>query len=101
VVHGHGLDRVFRQKPPTVRSQAGEQEPREGREIVGRGDEAGIARWEGGIFVGYYVAYVTYLILASKEHDAIPVFSAVMMSFVVPITVVTLVVVLIRKPQVT
>ena len=59
-----------------------------------------ITRWVGGIFVGYYVAYVAYLILASKEHDAIPVFSTVMMSFVVPITVVTLVVVLIRKPQV-
>lgn len=58
-----------------------------------------IARWEGGIFVGYYVAYVTYLILASKEHDAIPVFSTVMMSFVVPITLITLVVVLIRKPR--
>lgn len=58
-----------------------------------------IARWEGGVFVAYYIAYVAYLILASKEHDAIPVFSAVMMSFVVPITVITLVVVMIRKPD--
>jgi cation:H+ antiporter len=58
-----------------------------------------IARWEGGIFVGYYIAYVAYLILASKEHAAIPVFSTVMMSFVIPITVITLVVVIIRKPQ--
>lgn len=59
-----------------------------------------IARWEGGFFVGYYVAYVAYLILASKEHAAIPVFSTVMMSFVIPITVITLVVVLIRKPRI-
>lgn len=58
-----------------------------------------IARWEGGIFVCYYIAYVAYLILASKEHAAIPVFSTVMMSFVIPITVITLVVVIIRKPQ--
>lgn len=58
-----------------------------------------IARWEGGIFVGYYIAYVAYLILASKDHAAIPVFSTVMMSFVIPITVITLVVVMIRKPQ--
>lgn len=58
-----------------------------------------IARWEGGIFVGYYIAYVTYLILASQEHDAIPVYSTVMMSFVVPLTVVTLVVVTIRRPS--
>jgi len=58
-----------------------------------------IARWEGGIFVGYYIAYVSYLILASKEHAAIPVFSTVMMSFVIPMTVITLVVVMIRKPR--
>lgn len=58
-----------------------------------------IARWEGGIFVGYYIAYVAYLILASKEHAAIPVFSTVMMSFVIPMTVITLVVVMIRKPR--
>jgi cation:H+ antiporter len=58
-----------------------------------------IARWEGGIFVGYYIAYVAYLILASKEHAAIPVFSTVMMSFVIPITVITLIVVMIRKPR--
>ena len=58
-----------------------------------------IARWEGGVFLGYYIAYVTYLILASQEHDAIPVYSAVMMSFVVPLTVITLVAVTIRRPS--
>jgi cation:H+ antiporter len=51
-----------------------------------------IARWEGGVFLGYYVAYVAYLILASQQHAALPAFSGVMMSFVVPITIVTLVV---------
>lgn len=57
-----------------------------------------IARWEGAVFVGYYIAYVAYLILASQEHDAIPVYSTVMMSFVVPLTVITLVAVTIRRP---
>lgn len=57
-----------------------------------------IARWEGAVFVGYYVAYVAYLILASQDHDAIPVFSTVMMSFVVPLTVITLVAIIIRRP---
>jgi cation:H+ antiporter len=57
-----------------------------------------IARWEGGVFVAYYVAYVTYLVLASQQHSALPVFSAAMLSFVLPITVVTLVVVLLRRP---
>jgi cation:H+ antiporter len=51
-----------------------------------------IARWEGAVFLGYYVAYVAYLIMASQEHAALPAFSGVMMSFVVPITIVTLVV---------
>jgi len=55
-----------------------------------------IARWEGGVFLGYYVAYVAYLILAAQQHDALPVFSSVMMGFVVPLTVVTLVVVILR-----
>lgn len=58
-----------------------------------------IARWEGGIFLGYYVAYVAYLILASQDHDALSAYSSVMMSFVIPITVVTLVAVMIRRPS--
>jgi cation:H+ antiporter len=58
-----------------------------------------IARWEGGLFLGYYVAYVAYLILAAQQHDALDTFSAAMLSFVVPLTVVTLVVVIIRQPR--
>lgn len=57
-----------------------------------------IARWEGGIFLGYYLAYVAYLILAAQQHDALQAFSGLMLGFVVPLTVVTLVVVLIRRP---
>lgn len=57
-----------------------------------------IARWEGGAFLGYYVAYVAYLVLAAQQHDALQAFSGVMMGFVVPLTVVTLVVVMIRRP---
>ena len=57
------------------------------------------ARWEGGVFVTYYVAYVAYLILAAQQHDSLGTFSAAMMSFVVPITVITLVVSLLpRRP---
>lgn len=56
-----------------------------------------IARWEGAVFVGYYAAYVAYLILAAQAHDALPVFSGVMMMFVIPLTVVTLAVVLLRR----
>jgi cation:H+ antiporter len=33
---------------------------------------------------------VVYLLLDAVEHDALPVFSAVMLAFVVPLTAVTL-----------
>ncbi len=47
-----------------------------------------ITRGEGVLLLGYYVAFTLYLILASSQHDALPVFSTVMMWFVIPITVV-------------
>lgn len=56
-----------------------------------------IHRWEGALFLGYYVAYTAYLILAATEHDALPVFSNAMMGFVVPLTVITLGVVMWRE----
>ena len=58
-----------------------------------------IARWEGGVFLLYYVAYAAYLILAAQQHDALGSFSSVMLSFVIPITVVTLVVMSLRPAQ--
>ena len=58
-----------------------------------------IARWEGGVFLVYYAAYVAYLILATQQHDALGTFSTAMMSFVIPITVITLVVMLIKRQK--
>ena len=55
-----------------------------------------IARWEGGVFLAYYAAYTGYLIMSAQHHEALPTFSAVMLGFVVPLTVVTLVVVGLR-----
>lgn len=52
---------------------------------------AAVARWEGGLFLAYYVAYTGYLLLDSADHDVLPQYSAVMLGFVVPITVLTLV----------
>jgi cation:H+ antiporter len=57
-----------------------------------------IARWEGFLFVAYYGAYVLYLILAAQQHAALPAFSSAMLSFVIPLTLVTLVVLVIRRP---
>jgi len=55
-----------------------------------------IARWEGGLFFGYYVVYTVFIILQASQHDALPVFSNVMMAFVIPLTVITLLVLSIR-----
>ena len=45
----------------------------------------------GGVFLGYYVAYVAYLILAAQQHDTLQAFSGLMLGFVVgSLTVVTL-----------
>ncbi len=58
--------------------------------------ESRIDRWEGGVFFGYYLAYTAYLILDSTGHDYLPYFSAVMLWFVMPLTAITIVVVLLR-----
>ncbi len=52
-----------------------------------------VQRWEGALFVGYYLAYLTFLVLQATEHAALRPFSAAMLLFVVPLTVVTLLVV--------
>ncbi len=49
-----------------------------------------IARWEGGVFLAYYIAYVIYLIFDSAQHDALPLYSNTMMFFVVPLTLLGL-----------
>jgi cation:H+ antiporter len=56
-----------------------------------------IARWEGALFFCYYLAYMAYLIIGSKHHDILPVFSYVMMVFVIPITILTLIIISIRS----
>jgi cation:H+ antiporter len=57
-----------------------------------------IARWEGCMFFAYYLAYVGYLVLAAQKHAALGTFSGVMLSFMLPLTVITLVVLALRKP---
>jgi len=51
-----------------------------------------ISRWEGGLFLGYYLAYTLYLILSATRSDMLPVFSSVMLWFIIPITGITLLV---------
>jgi cation:H+ antiporter len=56
-----------------------------------------IARWEGAMFTLYYAAYVAYLVLAAQQHTALAMFSTTMLAFVLPLTLVTLVVLSIRR----
>jgi cation:H+ antiporter len=63
--------------------------------IVGRE----IGRGKGILFLAYYAAYVAYLILGAQQHDALDEYSAIMIGFVLPLTIVTLVAMLIREQK--
>ncbi|NCJ08631.1 calcium/sodium antiporter [Synechococcales cyanobacterium C] len=56
-----------------------------------------IERWEGLLFMGYYVAYTTYLIMEAMNHEQLPLFSTILGTFVIPLTVLTLVIVTVRE----
>lgn len=56
-----------------------------------------ISRWEGALFLAYYLAYTGYLVLDARNHDALGMFSAVMCWFVMPLTGVTLVLLAARE----
>jgi len=45
-----------------------------------------ISRWEGGLFLGYYVAYVVFLVLSAMRHEASATFNAAMIWFIIPLT---------------
>ncbi len=49
-----------------------------------------IARWEGFLFLGYYVAYMTYLVLVATQSPSQEAFGTAMLWFVLPLTVLTL-----------
>ena len=55
-----------------------------------------ITRWEGWLFLAYYVAYTAYVIMAAAQHDTLPLFSSAMVAFVMPLTAVTLLVLTVR-----
>jgi len=56
-------------------------------------DGYALRRWEGGVFLAYYVAYLAYLVLDAADHTAADPFGFAMAGFVLPLTVLTLAVV--------
>lgn len=55
-----------------------------------------IERWEGALFVAYYVAYTAYLVLFSTGQSAADALGHAMLFYVLPLTAVTLAVLGIR-----
>ncbi|MFO7635593.1 MAG: hypothetical protein R6W76_23805 [Caldilinea sp.] len=56
-----------------------------------------ISRWEGAVFLGYYVAYTIYLLLDAADHQNVTQYREFMLLFVAPLTVITLAVSLGRE----
>jgi cation:H+ antiporter len=56
-----------------------------------------IDRWEGALLLAYYLAYISYLILAATEHVATQGFGQVMLYFLLPLTFLVLAVLLYRS----
>jgi cation:H+ antiporter len=55
-----------------------------------------IARWEGGLFFAYYLAYTAYVVMAAMQHAALDLYGTAMLWFVLPLTGVTLAVLFAR-----
>ncbi|QDT31461.1 Inner membrane protein YrbG [Thalassoglobus polymorphus] len=55
-----------------------------------------ISRWEGGLFLGYYIAYTAYLITAATIPSMPRTFGTVMLGFVIPLTTITLAITVVR-----
>lgn len=58
-------------------------------------------RWEGIVFVAYYFAYVTFLALHATGHRASDPFALVLTVFVMPLTVLTVAIGIVRQRRVT
>ena len=55
-----------------------------------------IARWEGALFLAYYVAYTVWLVLHATGSALQASYAAAMAGFVLPLTAVTLLVLAVR-----
>jgi cation:H+ antiporter len=55
-----------------------------------------VSRWEGLVFVLYYIAYTVYLVLAAQAHDGLASYGMAMKWVVLPLTALTVLVVLMK-----
>jgi cation:H+ antiporter len=52
-----------------------------------------IERWEGAVFIAYYVAYASYLVLAAQDYAGLDTYGMVMTTVVMPLTLLTIAIV--------
>ena len=50
-----------------------------------------VAGWEDALFLAYYVASTLYLVIHAADHPLLPAFRTAMLVFVIPVTVLALV----------
>ncbi|MFN8498045.1 MAG: calcium/sodium antiporter [Anaerolineae bacterium] len=55
-----------------------------------------ISRAEGILFLAYYAAFIGYLLLDAAQHPALPLFNVFMLAFALPLTAVTLGILVVR-----
>ena len=48
-----------------------------------------IVRWEGLMFLGYYILYTVYLYLSATGNVALETFTTLLVGFIIPLTVIT------------
>lgn len=58
-----------------------------------------ISRGEGLLLICYYILYTSYLLLSARNHEWLPLFQTLMLYFVVPLTVIALIVELYRQSR--
>jgi cation:H+ antiporter len=56
-----------------------------------------LLRWEGALFLGYYAAYLGWLVLDSSDHGAADEYAIAVLGFLLPLSVITLGVIAVRE----
>lgn len=56
-----------------------------------------VARWEGLIFLTYYILYTIYLYLSATGSMALATFTTLLIGFIIPLTVITIATIYIRS----
>lgn len=56
-----------------------------------------LSRWEGGLLLGYYIAYTAYLVLAATQNVRLSVFADAMLFVVIPATLLVVGVTVVRS----